>query len=115
MDTLHYSITLLSDSKMWAANLCDQERNCQNKSKQAPQIADFGAAYHEENKLEKMIIIKQMNLSWFTEIVPTATGKHPAENKRASLSLSSLICTTKSISTSLICTKLDISFIKEGI
>jgi len=31
----------------------------QNKSKQASQIADFGAAYHEENKLEKMIIIKQ--------------------------------------------------------
>ena len=68
-----------------------------------------------ENKLAKMVIIKQMNLSWFTEIVPTATGKHPAENKRASLSLSSLICTTKSISTSLICTKLDISFIKERI
>jgi hypothetical protein len=45
-----------------------------------------------------------MNLSWFIEIAPPTTGKHPAENKWGSLSFSSLIYA-----------KLDTSFIKEGI
>jgi hypothetical protein len=64
---------------MWAANLCDQERlpeqiktstvNCRFWSSIS---LDIFVIKQRENKLEKMIIIKQMNLKWFTEIVTTS-------------------------------------------